>query len=107
MRLDADDRHIAFEDDDSDVESFSDAEMEDDLMELAARKKDRKNKKKKRKDGSKPGALHQRTDVNVFRLDLDNIEKECAFATGDPFICRNCGVLLNDKSQLFKMVIHL
>lgn len=85
--------------DDSDNESFCEEELEEDLTgnllvdaKENSKQEEQKNKKK-----------HQKTDVNVFRLDLSTLQHESELLTGDPIICKHCGVILNVHSKLVHM----
>ena len=88
---------VVFEDAESE-EEFSDEEMKADLGKLAKEKKQKKAKKEG--DSKAERVKHQKTDVNVFRLDLSNLSKEMPLMTGDPVACKHCGVLLNSNSKI-------
>lgn len=82
---------------DSDEESFSEEELDEELAELARR---RTEEKKAKKDSKKPSAKHQKTDVNVFALELENLAQEVNVLTGDPIFCYHCGVAINNFCTL-------
>jgi len=90
----------------SDDESFSEDDLETDMAQLVE-----KSDAKVRAKGTKKQAAaekekkkkHKRTDVNVFRLDLTNLEKETELMTGDPVVCKQCGVMLSSHSKITEM----
>ena len=81
----------------SDEESFSEDDLEADIADLVS-------KDVKTKDTPKSGEKedkkkkHKKTDVNVFRLDMTNLEQETELMTGDPVACKRCGVMLSMHS---------
>ena len=103
------------EDSDSDEESFSDDELEDNMTNLLSKKPESGKKQKKKVNTVVNKKKHQKTDVNVFRLDLSNLEKDVELLTGDPAICKillfillifvgkHCGVMLSVNSKIVKM----
>lgn len=91
-----------YDDDDDDNESFDEEELEERLSSLAVVDQKKKKKEKKAK-GGKRNVRHAKTDVNVFRLDLSNLEHEAEMLTGDPALCRQCGGLINKFADVKEM----
>lgn len=75
----------------SDEESFDEEEMDAELATV--------NFEKKREKGTGT-AKHARTNVNVFRIAFSNLEEDANDLTGDPVLCKRCGVILNSFSKL-------
>ena len=78
---------------DSDEESFSDGELEDGLEADSKpgniSESSRKGKKVKSKEKERAHKVaHQKTDVNVFRLDLSKVAEDGELATG--IVTRSC-----------------
>eukprot|EP01117_Protostelium_nocturnum_P015705 TRINITY_DN610_c0_g1_i1.p1 TRINITY_DN610_c0_g1~~TRINITY_DN610_c0_g1_i1.p1 ORF type:complete len:895 (+),score=352.35 TRINITY_DN610_c0_g1_i1:90-2774(+) len=74
-------------------ESFSDEELEE---ELDARKE------KKVKIAGKAKRLHQKADVNVFKLDLSTVASDGELATGDATYCKGCSAVFNCQSKIIE-----
>ena len=81
------------EDDNSDEESFYEDEFEEDISNLVS------TKPKERKLNIKR-AKHQRTNVNICNLSLADLANSKDLMTGDPIICKYCGVILNSLSKV-------
>jgi len=97
--------------DDSDCESFSESDLDDSItIEEEKEKekekekgKDKKKKKREKEEEEKEKLKHQKTDVNVFKLDLSKVAEDGQVMTGDPSFCRGCAAILNSGSKLVKM----
>eukprot|EP00027_Filamoeba_sp_ATCC50430_P012347 CAMPEP_0168564266 /NCGR_PEP_ID=MMETSP0413-20121227/13148_1 /TAXON_ID=136452 /ORGANISM="Filamoeba nolandi, Strain NC-AS-23-1" /LENGTH=871 /DNA_ID=CAMNT_0008595915 /DNA_START=32 /DNA_END=2643 /DNA_ORIENTATION=- len=88
------------EDDESDEEVFD----EDDLnVEVAKLQTQQQCTNVSNSDQKKKGKKHERTDVNVFRLDMTTLEKEVELLTGDPVICKHCGTMMNVLSKTLSL----
>lgn len=87
---------------DSDEESFSDDELETGMNEILSSdsKKSKKKKDKNNKKNTTDKKKHKKADVNVFNLDLANLEKDADLLTGDPTACKHCGVILSTHSKI-------
>ena len=66
---------------------------------------DRKKEKGKAKESAKRH-MHQKTDVNVFKLDLSKLTAEGQVMTGDPAFCMKCAVVLNNLSKIKLMKVE-
>ena len=102
--------HHFADDDELSEEEFSDSDLENDLeaaveKEVGVDEKMKKNKKKKSRAAGEKSQRHKhdKTNVNVFSLSLKSLEKEPAVMTGDPYICRQCGVMLTGNSPVKKV----
>lgn len=86
----------------SDEESFEDCDLESDMNTLMIKAKERELsvKEKKKRDKSATGKTYTKTNVNVFGVAFSNLEEEASDITGDPVLCKRCGVILSSISKL-------
>jgi small GTP-binding protein len=89
-------------DGDDSAESFSEEELGESLV-AAARKKSGAVPAPSSKKPGKKHLKHGKTDVNVFRLELNKIDDNVPLATGDPIMCDDCGAVLSSRSQITHM----
>jgi small GTP-binding protein len=89
-------------DGDDSAESFSEAELDESLV-SAARKKSSAVPAPSSKAPGKKHLKHGKTDVNVFRLELNKVDDNVPLATGDPIMCDDCGAVLSSRSQITQM----
>jgi hypothetical protein len=97
IRLDAQ-KAIVYGSDD-DAESFSEGELDEELIPQST---SRPSECKPPRGG--PTVKHKMTDVNVFKLDLSNLAQQAEVLTGDPVICKHCGVMFDKFSQTVMLV---
>eukprot|EP01113_Clastostelium_recurvatum_P000455 TRINITY_DN101_c0_g1_i2.p1 TRINITY_DN101_c0_g1~~TRINITY_DN101_c0_g1_i2.p1 ORF type:complete len:985 (+),score=334.30 TRINITY_DN101_c0_g1_i2:83-3037(+) len=60
--------------------------------------KDKEGKGKGKAESSRT-ASYQKTDVNVFRLDLSRVKDDTQVMTGEPIFCHKCAAIMNHLSQ--------
>lgn len=83
---------------DDDADSFSEGELQTALTE--------KPKQATSAPASKSAVKHKakKADVNVFRLGLNTLSEEVSLMTGDPIMCKRCGVIFGALSKIKAML---
>ena len=97
VNFDAKKKEVAKDLSDSDDESFEEEELESNMNDLVKKKKDVKKEKKEENK-----AKYDKTNVNIFKVSMGSLATEVPTFTGDPILCKHCGVIMNSHSKLLK-----
>ena len=91
-------KEVAFddEDDEASIESFSDDELSAEMESVPVKSASRASRSSKKTHKN----VHQKADVNVVKVEMENLEDDVALATGDPIRCDGCGVLMSALSKV-------
>eukprot|EP01105_Mastigella_eilhardi_P008993 TRINITY_DN2149_c0_g1_i3.p1 TRINITY_DN2149_c0_g1~~TRINITY_DN2149_c0_g1_i3.p1 ORF type:complete len:939 (-),score=238.17 TRINITY_DN2149_c0_g1_i3:129-2897(-) len=93
-------REEALSSGDESAESISDSDLEADVAAVTINK----SKKEKAVGAQKKKRKAKKADVNVCRLGLNSLaDSDVTLMTGDPLICKRCGVMFSELSHTRKL----
>ncbi|KAH3762933.1 circularly permutated Ras protein 1 [Pelomyxa schiedti] len=86
--------------DDDDAESISDSELEAAIDSKRVASKPAAKASASTPTAAAPSKKHKakKTDVNVVKLSLNTLSEQASLMTGDPVMCKRCGVIFSSHS---------